>query len=250
MNQNFGRLIFFLNPYDYADLIEEIFKNEYEIYPVYQLDKLELILTKYSTSILFINPDKNTNLIFNKIILKISQNPLLYEISVNIICQNENDIALDSIDIKIDNFFYINNDKKNFKLFILKFLEDNHAKGRRKHIRACLNNEDKLKFSLKINNRIYNGFITNISKKAGAFNFDEKSLNLTTDTAVTDIEFKINENNVALTGKIYRNIEDFDENPYVILFNDEVIKQNDSALIQSYIYQILQGTMKKNLENI
>ena len=247
MNKILGRLIFFLYPDDNnIQLIKNIFMDEFVIYPVNDPDKLYKLLIEFPSSIIFINTDFNNKFNWKNFVQKISEDKMLNEVSVNIVCSiNKNEISFQNI----DNVFYLN--EKTFdEDLIIKYLENNYAKVRRKYIRIELEGKNKIEFSVKINDNMYKGFITNISSSAGVFNFNNKSIQIELGIPAVNIEFKIAEISYNLSGIVYRDIESFDENLYVIIFDRAKMKEQEITGIQDYIYGIMQEMMEKKLANI
>ena len=188
MNKLLGRLIFFLYPdNNNIKLIKNIFMNEFVIYPINNPDKLYKLLKEFPSSIIFINIDFNVKFNWKNFIQKILEDKILNEVSINIICINKKiETALQNI----DNIFHMD-EKTDAEDLILKYLEDNYAKGRRKYIRVELEKENKIEFSIKIDDKVHKGFITNINSNAGVFNFSNKSIQLELGAPITDIKFKI-----------------------------------------------------------
>jgi hypothetical protein len=247
MNKILGRLIFFLYPdKKNIKLIKNIFMNEFEIYPVYNHDKLYNLLEEFTSSIIFINIDFNKKFNMKKFIQKILENETLNEVSINIITSNK---KIEITSFNIDNIFLLN-DKKDIKNIILKYLENNYAKGMRKYIRVELDNENKIEFTIKTNDKIDKGYITNINSSAGVFNFTNKSIQLEIGRQLADIELKIIGISYFLSGTVLKSIDSFDENLYIIVFDREKMNDNEISGIQNYIYNIMQKMMKKKIENI
>src|SRR4030066_350748 len=100
MNKILGRLIFFLYPdSDNLTLIKNIFMNEFVIYPVYNPDKLNKLLQKFPSSIIFINIDSNEKFNWKYFIQKIQEDKTLNEVSINIItCNKKIETCLQNID--------------------------------------------------------------------------------------------------------------------------------------------------------
>lgn len=247
MNKLLGRLIFFLYPdNNNLKLIKNIFMNEFVIYPINNPDKLYKLLKEFPPSIIFINIDFNDKFNWKNFIQKILEDKILNEVSINIIYSNiKIEISLQNI----DNIFHID-EKTDAEDLILEYLENNYAKGRRKYIRIELEKENKIEFSIKIDDKVYKGFITNINSNAGVFNFSNKSIQLELGTAIANIEFKIEGILYNLSGTVFRDIDSFDENLYIIMFDGKKMKDQDIAGIKNYIYKIMQKMMEKKLENI
>ena len=89
-----------------------------------------------------------------------------------------------------------------------------------------------------------------ISSSAGVFNFNNKSIQIELGIPAVNIEFKIAEISYNLSGIVYRDIESFDENLYVIIFDRAKMKEQEITGIQDYIYGIMQEMMEKKLANI
>ena len=246
MNKLLGRLIFFLYPGNNVQLIKNIFMNEFVIYPINDPDKLIKLLKEFPSSIILINIDFNKEFNWKNYIKKIQEDKILKEVSINIISNNKK--ALINLS-GIENLFYLDG-KSNILDLIIKYLENNYAKGRRKYIRIELEKENKIEFNIKEGNKIQKGFITNINSKAGVFNFNNKSFQLNPGTKINNIEFTINGIFYILSGTVFRSIESFNENLYVIIFDMEHMKTHYTEGIQNYIYKIMQQTMANKTANI
>ncbi len=122
---------------------------------------------------------------------------------------------------------------------LLKILEANEAKGRRKYIRAASSENENTKFNVSIKNVFYTGRILDISIAGMAVVFNDL-VELEVKTEISDIQIILRGIICRVSGLIAGNRND-NKNCYIVLFSG--MDDKSRTKIHSYIYKQLQDSM-------
>ena len=126
--------------------------------------------------------------------------------------------------------------KESYKI-IVKTLEANEAKGRRKYVRAICRPNDLASFNVKYAGDILTGSILDISSVGMACTFDEPQL-LKPGTDLTDIQLKLRAVLCRASGKLVGINRETDDR-HVILFGN-AISPKERHKIHQFVYNRLQ----------
>ena len=179
--KDFGRKVFFLYPHSiiHDELFKIIIENEYEAYILKNYKKAMGILSRYNNSILYINIDtelKEADWI--EYVRAIRKNSSTKDVQIGILTFNENKALEEKYLIELGvscGFIKLKLGLDDSKKIILKILEANEAKGRRKFIRIICENKNIASFNIKTSNSIFSGKVIDVSSVGMVFSFDDDS---------------------------------------------------------------------------
>ena len=130
--------------------------------------------------------------------------------------------------------------KESFKI-IVKALEANEARGRRKYVRAVCRPQDRATFNVKFQGQFLTGNIIDISSVGMACTFDKK-VSMKVGTSVGDIQLKLRAALCKVAGKLV-GFHAGTDNRYVLLF--EEVDSRDKQKIHQFVYNKLQEEIDK-----
>ena len=253
-NINFyGNKVFFLYPHSVIqnEMIIELIRNEYEIYIISDHEKIIPILRKYKDSILFINIDTILQEDeWEKYIKEIMQNNEIEGTKIGILTYN-NDKALAEkylMEILVPcGFIKLSLGIAASTNIIIKVLDANEVKGRRKYVRANCMNMSMTSFNAKIGEKYYTGKIMNISSAGMSCAFDE-NVDIELKTFIPDIQLKLKGVICKISGVI-GGIRRSENTTYVILFDKKKSKETRFK-ISHFVFKCLQNAINAELEKI
>lgn len=248
--QNIGKRIFFIYPpriINSDNMIKELIKRGFEVYMIKDHINLHKILNKYNNSVIFINIDEiMEEFKWENYIKNIINNPETKEVRVGIISNTENNKIkskyLMELNIQCGFIKLTENIEDNLKLLNTIF-EANEIKGRRKYLRAGIEEDDKCKFEIQEDNTEYTGKILDISIAGMRCNFSDNT-RFIINKFFKKISLDLNGLNINTGGEIVMHHED--TNSYVIMFDNIQESQYYDDLI-SFIYNSLQNKIDKIL---
>ncbi len=241
-----GRKVFFLYPHSVfsEELFLEILDNEYEVYVLKSHESAWRAAEKHPGSILFINidgqpPDKD----WETWVRKLMADPKRAETRVGILTYNmDQDLAkkyLMEIGVPCG-FIQLKQGLVESKRIILKTLEANEAKGRRKYVRAKCMDPKKATLNVKYEGKIHNGIIHDISAAGMAFRF-EKPVSLKSKAHLDDIQLKLKGVLCRVSGIFAGEIRD--STPRNLLLFDQPMPADTKEKIHRFIFHSLQDEM-------
>lgn len=244
-----GRKVFFLYPHSViqGDLVDTLLANEYEIYFLKDHRTAPGTFSKYPGSICFINLDEGLpEPEWQKFILSARENPDTKDTLFGILSYtNDKDLAKKYLlEISIPcGFVHLKQGIKEGTDIILKVLEANEAKGRRKYVRAQCAEDPLAVLNLVSGTKMYSGSIMDISSVGLACTFDADP-GLIKNTLLSDIQLKLR-GTVIKVGGIVLGLRENGQKIYVILFHPQTA-ENIRVKIRKYIHGRLQQLMEKN----
>ncbi len=250
-----GKKIFFLNPHSVieSDVVHDLIRSEYEVYVLKDHKKVKILLKKYPDSIIFINIDEHLNeKEWIEYVESITNNPDYHGVQVGILTYNENEELAQKYLMEISvtcGFIQIKLGKEESKQIILKTLDANESKGKRKYIRATSNNILKSTFNVKIGSGLTTGKVHDISSAGMSCIFDEE-ITLTKNALLSKMQLKLNGKLVLVDGIVFgsRSISE-KELLMVIMFTNSVTDDSKSK-IHKYIGEVLQSNIDKEISDI
>jgi CheY-like chemotaxis protein len=248
----FETKIFFLYPQSIIQnqLINEIIKNEYAAYILNDHKKALHLLEKYSNSIMFINIDAVlSDAEWKKYIADIQNDPRFINTRIGIISHigDEKKEEYYLMQLMVSCGFVKMKSSFNESLeIILKVLEVNEAKGKRKFVRVKCSDLENVSCSLKINNTIYKGKIIDLSSTGMAFSFlNENETFIKENTQIDSIQLLLKGKICHMSGTVKGERPQGDNIIYVIIF--EKPKDDESNKIHDFIFRALQDEINKEL---
>jgi hypothetical protein len=243
-----GKETFFLYPDTLTEkVIFSLFANEYEIYALYNYNDLKKVLNIYKNPLLFIE--------INELLKQPESQDIINDLLQNQDMENINKyIIYKELDEKSINYYLEcgirscikNTNDDNFINQLKIILDMNYVLGRRKSLRLIC--EAEIKFNTIIDGIVRYGKIYSISSTAVLCSFKDLSLNIKNGTDIHDIELILNDIHIHLNGNVFRGIESFNENLYVILFKNNRMETINE--IKTYIYKSFQDNMRKKIINL
>lgn len=252
---SFGKKVFFLYPHSVieSDLIDDLIRNEYEVYTLKDYKKVKLLLKKYHDSILFINIDEVLDerewFEFSESIIKSEE---LKGVQIGIVTYNENEELAQKYLMELFvpcGFIQLKLGKDQSRDIILKTLEANESKGQRKYIRATSTNDNSATFNVNIKNEFYTGYINDISSVGMSCVFDT-DITLMKNTMLRKIQLKLYGKLVLVDGIVFGSRK-VDENKllFVVMFTNSLSDDN-KAKIHNYIGKTLQEQLITEINQI
>lgn len=251
MITSMGKKIFFINPTHSLrdEFLENIFKNEFELYLLEGTDKLDKLLKLFPDVIIFINIDLGMShsewIEFIRDLKKRHNNCVIGVFSKS----NSSSLSKTLLyDIGITGG-YIVLEQDNWKSaeLINRVLEANEARGRRKNVRLDFHkNESRNDLNVKIFTELgfnYNGVIESCSSRGILVSLSKREIK--PDDNVTNVLFTLKDVEFHITGYLLKR---FEGGKYFISFED--ISSYDKELIQSYIFDSLQKSFAELLNKL
>jgi len=251
-----AKKVFFLYPHTIIkEIIQEMVRQEYETYIIEDHLLAKKVLTKYKNSILFINIDeilkdeewqqytssllKNTGTKSTRvgILTYYSKEKGIgekYLISIGVQC------GLVRIKMAPEKCLEI----------LLKTLDANEAKGRRKYIRALCNEKLDL-FNIIWKEKRFQGRIIDLSIAGMACFFNNQRLKLPEDTPLVNIQLVLRGVSCIISGRIMKVLPQTQAREvYIIMFEPATIKLEIERKIHNFIFRCLQETIKQEIDEL
>lgn len=245
-----GRKVFFLYPHSVFNeaLFLEILDNEYELYVIKSHEAAWKIAETFPGCIFFINideefPEKEWEAWVRKLLADTAR--ALTRIGI-LTYNADQDLAKRYLmDIGVPcGFIHLKQGLAESKRIILKTLEANEAKGRRRYVRARCMDPQKAVFNVKHEGRIINGVIHDISAAGMTFRF-EKPLILKSKAHLDDIQLKLKGVLCRISGIFVGEIRE--GTPRYLLMFDQPMPGDSKERIHRYIFHSLQEEMENIL---
>ncbi|MBN2619052.1 MAG: PilZ domain-containing protein [Spirochaetales bacterium] len=252
---NFGKKVFFLYPHSViaSDLLDDLIKNEYEIYTLKDFKKVKLLLKKYKDSILFINIDEHLNeKEWFEFVESIVNNNDYKGVQIGILTYNEHKELAEKylIDLSIScGFIQLKLGKEDSKKIILKTLEVNECKGKRKFIRAKSNNLSKSTFNVKIGNDLLTGTIVDISSAGMACTFDQ-TVNFAKNSLLPKMQLKLNGRLILVDSIVFGHRQVNEKETLIVVMFTNSISDDSKNKIYKYIGEVLQENIESEIKQI
>ncbi|HUV08292.1 MAG TPA: PilZ domain-containing protein [Spirochaetia bacterium] len=243
-----GKKVFFIYPHSVIQkkLISNIIEHEYEVYLLEDHRKALRVLEVYNDSILFVNIDKGLReKEWEKYVRGIMSSEATKNARIGIVTYDENKALAEKYLMELMvpcGFIRLKIGVEESTRIILKTLEANEAKGRRRFVRAVCRGSNRATFNIKIRNKIITGLIIDISSAGMACSFDGE-INLKVGTPFNDLQLRLKGSLCRLSGRVAGFIE-ADTQHYVIMF-DENLDQHTRAKIRSFIFSVLHEEINK-----
>ncbi len=241
-----GKKVFFLYPHSVIqdELISFLLKNEYEVYFLTDHLKATRIFTRFTNSICFINIDDGLKEEeWEKYIKTLQSNSKTSSVQIGILSYN-NDPALMQkylMDVGVTcGFIQLKLGVKQSTDIILKVLEANEAKGRRKFVRANCENDPRVVMNFSYKESNYEGKILDLSSVGFACEFPAP-LPIDNKTVIPKIQLNLRGSLVQADAIILSRRYDSDK-ILVMVFNPR-LKESELKKVQSFIHKTLQKTI-------
>lgn len=251
-DSSMGKKVFFIYPHSVIqnELIQDLVDREYEVYFINDHTKVTSICEFYTAPILFINIDEGLEEpLWEKLIRDLMGNDSTAHAGIGILTYNENaDLARKYLmDIMVNcGFIKLKLGLSESTKIIVKTLEANEVRGKRKFVRAtCYPTEASL--NVTIGTSMVSGHIVDISSVGMAVRF-ESSLTLVKNTYLKDIQLKLRGILLRVSAVVlgFREMEG-EATLYVLIF-DQYVTDDIKSKLRSYINRTLQHEMERKLQ--
>lgn len=245
-----GRRVFFLNPHSVftEHLFLEILEQEYEVYVFKSHETAWRAAAAYPGSILFVNIDAVLQGgQWEAWVRRLHEDEKTSATMVGILTYNTDPELAKKYLMEIGapcGFILLKLGLIESKRIILKTLEANEAKGRRKFVRTRCPESAKAFFNIKYGVKLYSGRIHDISAAGMTYNF-EKSLLLRSNEHLSDILLKLKGVLCRVAGTFVAEVKE--GTPRNLLMFDQPLIAGTRERIHKFIFHTLQENMALQL---
>jgi hypothetical protein len=249
-----GRKVFFLYPPSVVqdELLWEIVRHEYEVYLLKDHRKARALLARYPDSILFINLDAELKEPeWESYVRGIVESDRYSDVRVGILSYN-NDEELSRkylMDIGVSaGFIKLSLGLQESTQIVLRVLEANEARGRRKYVRARTDNPaHPAKFNVRIAEDLKSGIIKDISSVGMACTFED-FVDLAPRTYLRDIQLKLRGGLTTISG-VVTGVRKDGQTVYVVMFDP---RSNPDARnrIRRFVHRYLQQQIDREMSKM
>ena len=242
---NIGKKIIFVYPPELVkqQLLDVLSENEFEVYTIRDEKKVKQIAATYEESIFFFNLDtglkesmwKQFLLSLRKEFANLQVGLISFNVSSPDVIQNY------VLEYGVNcGFIQLKQGAKAAEDMMLKILNANEAKGRRKYVRYICRGADQVSLNLKVGEKIVQGNIEDISSVGIACQILSTQVSLEKNQLVSDIQMRLRGTLVHAGGVVLgmRNMPDGTVK-YVILFTEDR-EQKVRQKIRHFIHNALQ----------
>lgn len=241
-----GRKVFFLYPHSVfnEELFLEILAHEYEVYVLKSHEAAWIAAEKFPGSIFFINVDATlSEKDWQDWVKKLLADPKRSETRIGILTYNvDKELAKTYLmEIAVPcGFIQLKQGLVESKRIILKTLEANEAKGRRRYVRARCTDTKKAVFNVNYGGRLSTGVIADISAAGMTFQLD-KPMSLKQNAVLDDIQLKLRGILCRVSGTFVGEIRE--GTPRNLLMFTQPISAATEEKIHRFIFNSLQEEM-------
>jgi len=241
-----GKKVFFLYPQSVIqdELISVLLKNEYEVFFLTDHLKATRIFTRFTNSICFINIDDGLKEDeWEKYIKNLKSNAKTSSVQIGILSYNNDPELMQKylMDVGVEcGFIQLKLGVKQSTDIILKVLEVNEAKGRRKFVRANCEKDPRVVMNFAYKEASYEGKILDLSSVGFACEFPEP-LPINNKTVIQKIQLNLRGSLVQADAIVLSRRYD-SEKILVMVFNPR-LKEAELEKIHNFIHKTLQKTI-------
>ena len=246
-NNSLGRKIFFLHPSALVQnqIVSELAQEEFEVYSAKDETKLKRVLKKYPDSIVFacINEGMKESE-WEEWIRGIMGSSETSGVDIGILTFASDEALkkkyVEHFKVRCG-FTVLKSDTSSITKQLMIILNGVNAKGRRKFIRAVMENDTNTTVNLPMNGTFVNGIIKDVSVVGFSCAFKDDP-GLTKNSLYNDIQIRLQTQLLKAEGIVFGSRMDGEQKTYVILFTQR-IDPNIRAKIRKYIQSRLQSKM-------
>jgi hypothetical protein len=247
-----GKKIFFLHPSTVVqnELVAELAQQEYEVYIVRDHAALKKVLKRYPTSIVFADIDERmSEKDWEAWIQGVLGDSETSRVGIGILSVNDDENLqrkyINTVKVQYG-YTVLTSDLKNSIKQVSDILKAADAKGRRKYIRATMEEETVTAINFPLNGTFVNGTVKDISVVGLSCTFAEDP-QLSKNTLFQDVQIKLQTVLLKVEGIIFGSRMDGLTKIYVILFTQRIDPEVRTK-IRKYIQHNLQTKMEKELK--
>ncbi|MGA2479394.1 MAG: PilZ domain-containing protein [Spirochaetia bacterium] len=237
-----GRKVFFLYPHSVLneELLIEILSHEYEVYALHNHDAAVKVAAANPGSILFVNIDDTLKEHqWEAWIRRLISNPQTSSTKVGIVTYNPNEQLARKylMDMMLPcGFIQLKQGLAEGKRIILKTLDANEARGRRRFVRAQCNDPKKASLNVTVKGKFITGAILDISVAGMTFHLDEPVV-MKPETLLEDIQLRLKGTLCRVTGILAG--AGGGQGHYLLMFANPVA-EDIKEKVHRFIYSTLQ----------
>ncbi|MDC7220875.1 MAG: PilZ domain-containing protein [Spirochaetales bacterium] len=246
-----GKKVFFVLPHEIVreHIIEILSENEYEVYILNNQEKVDSLVNRFPDSILYVNIDGTLSETEWKSYLK----GLLDrhgDLQIGVLSgrlSDPNMINSYIMDVGINcGVIQLRQGVKECSQNMLKVLEANEAKGRRKYLRYQCGYNDNITLNFALLTSQQRGHIMDISSVGLSFVLDE-SVEMQKNTVIKDVQLKLNGVLLTTDCVLMGSRDDQGTLIYVLLFRFTPERKAQRSKIRNFIHSSLQKELNKTI---
>ncbi len=243
-----GKKVFILNPPSVfeEDLLHEVLRHEYEIYLLRDTGAALRVFAKYPNSIAFINIDSGLNEEqWEKYIRRLKGDSKYRGLKIGVISYNPSPELTQKylMDIGIEcGFVRLSLGSQESAKIVIRVLEANEAKGRRRYVRARCEKAPNTGFNLEYAGRQMSGPILDISSVGAAIRL-EPGNTLPPKSLVRKVQLRLRSRLVHLDAAVLGSRSD-DPGVHILLFSGDGVEKQKKQ-IRHFIHKSLQAEIER-----
>jgi hypothetical protein len=249
----FGKKVFFLYPPSVVteELVWEVVRNEYEVYMLKDHQRLRKLLPRYDDSILFVNIDAGlSEERWEAYVREIAESSDTANVRIGILTYNKNEELARKylMDIGVQaGFVTLSLGLEESAGIVLRMLEANEARGRRRYVRARIDDPKAATFNVKIHDMLCNGVVHDISSVGMACSF-EPDMEVPVRSYLTDIQLRLRGQAVKVSG-VVSGVRAGDKHVHVVMFDP---RQGSAfrSRVRRFVHQQLSRALLRELETL
>jgi hypothetical protein len=248
----FGKKVFFLNPPGVlSDVAAILGANELEVYLVYDHKKLARYLKKNPNALVFVNLDEGMpEPEWEAWIHSLMKDPATSSVGIGVVTMlSDTELSRKYLmDIGLPcGFIVLKIGAAKTTEILLKTLEANEARGRRKYVRAACP-AGTAEFNAPSEDNPLRGIIQNISSVGMAASVDARE-SLPVGSRLKDLQLSLRGVRIFVNGIVVGKRKDNEQDSVrVILFEPASLTDEKKTKIQAYAYRVLQDDVNRQLE--
>lgn len=251
-NTFLSKKVFFLYPHSVIQqgLMQELVANEYSIYLVNDHKRFREVVRKFEEPIVFFNIDENLKAEEWENYISEMINSDDNSAMTGVLTYNDDKELAETYLMNLGvpcGFIKLKLGLEQSRGIILKTLEANEAKGRRKYLRIDCWSLQNTEINVKFGENFFTGRIKDISSVGMAVVFDMEQ-QLQKNMMLNDIQLKLRGKIARVSGPVIGSRETTDGIIYVVLFD----QKTDSATrtrIYGFIYETLQDEINQIMQS-
>lgn len=247
----FGKKVFFLNPPAvFSEVLPMLIEAEYELYTTTDQGKLGRYLCRNPDCLVFVNIDEGSEeRVWRSWIRSVKDNEASAATRFGIITMMADDAKKQTyiMDIGVEcGFIVVKIGAAKTTEILLKMLEANEARGRRKYVRTVCP-EESADFTCKTTAGLVRGSLKDLSSAGMATDFSN-GYAPGTGTRLKDLQLNLKGARVIVNGVVIGGHDDDNTGPTrVIMFEPDSLNDDKRNKLRSFIRKLLQLRMDQEL---
>lgn len=246
-----GKKVFFLYPPSVVseELVWEIVRNEYEVYMLKDHARLRKLLPRYNDAIVFINIDAGQGEeSWAAYVRDLSSDPSTSNVRIGILTYNKNEELARKYLMELGvqaGFVTLSLGLEESTEIVLKMLEANEARGRRRYVRVQIDDPSRATFNVRVDGILRDGRIRDLSSVGMAAYF-EPDQQVAVGSYLTDMQLRLRGQAVTVSG-VVTGVRTEGQNIHVIMFDPRQGAAFRSK-IRHYVHRELSRSLQRELD--